>query len=90
MNALELNAIFKTFGSQRALDNITLAVPSGSRTVIVGPSGSGKTTLLRMIAGFESPDSGSLSLNGKVLLDSTRARTFLRTRIRPASEVLAP
>ena len=72
MNALELNAIFKTFGSQRALDNITLAVPSGSRTVIVGPSGSGKTTLLRMIAGFESPDSGSLSLNGKVLLDSTR------------------
>ena len=72
MNALELNAICKTFGSQRALDNITLAVPSGSRTVIVGPSGSGKTTLLRMIAGFESPDSGSLSLNGKVLLDSTR------------------
>ena len=71
MNALELNAICKSFGSQRALDNVTLAVPTGSRTVIVGPSGSGKTTLLRMIAGFEFPDSGSLSLNGQILLDST-------------------
>lgn len=72
MNALELNAICKSFGPQCALDNITLSVPTGSRTVIVGPSGSGKTTLLRMIAGFEFPDSGSLSLNGQVLVDSTR------------------
>lgn len=71
MNALELNAICKSFGTQRALENITLSVPAGSRTVIVGPSGSGKTTLLRMIAGFEHPDSGSLSLNGQILLDST-------------------
>jgi iron(III) transport system ATP-binding protein len=48
-------------------------VPTGSRTVIVGPSGSGKTTLLRMIAGFEFPDSGSLTLNGQTLVDSTHA-----------------
>jgi iron(III) transport system ATP-binding protein len=46
-------------------------VPTGSRTVIVGPSGSGKTTLLRMIAGFEFPDTGRLSLNGQTLVDST-------------------
>ena len=72
MNTLELNAICKSFGSQRALDNISLSVPAASRTVIVGPSGSGKTTLLRMIAGFEFPDSGSLWLNGQVLVDSTR------------------
>ena len=72
MNALELTAICKSFGPQRALDNITLSVPAGSRTVIVGPSGSGKTTLLRMIAGFEYPDAGSLSLDGQVLLDNTR------------------
>ncbi|MEB0045206.1 MULTISPECIES: ABC transporter ATP-binding protein [unclassified Pseudomonas] len=71
MNALELNSIYKSFGTQRALENINLSVPTGSRTVIVGPSGSGKTTLLRMIAGFEFPDSGSLSLNGEMLLDST-------------------
>ncbi|WP_019649687.1 ABC transporter ATP-binding protein [Pseudomonas frederiksbergensis] len=72
MNALELHSICKSYGSQRALENISLSVPTGSRTVIVGPSGSGKTTLLRMIAGFEFPDSGSLALNGQMLVDGTR------------------
>jgi iron(III) transport system ATP-binding protein len=71
MNALELHSIYKTYGSHRALENISLSVPTGSRTVIVGPSGSGKTTLLRMIAGFEFPDSGRLSLNGQTLVDGT-------------------
>ncbi|GAA0413145.1 ABC transporter ATP-binding protein [Pseudomonas veronii subsp. inensis] len=73
MNALELTALCKTFGTQQALADVSLAVPNGSRTVIVGPSGSGKTTLLRMIAGFEFPDSGSLTLNGQVLVDATHA-----------------
>jgi iron(III) transport system ATP-binding protein len=73
MNALELHALCKTFGTQRALADVNLTVPTGSRTVIVGPSGSGKTTLLRMIAGFEFPDTGSLTLNGQVLVDSTQA-----------------
>ncbi|MDN3219589.1 ABC transporter ATP-binding protein [Pseudomonas nunensis] len=73
MNALELNSIYKSFGAQQALENISLSVPTGSRTVIVGPSGSGKTTLLRMIAGFEFPDTGSLSLNGQTLADSTHS-----------------
>ena len=73
MNALELISLSKSFGAQKALDDICLCVPTGSRTVIVGPSGSGKTTLLRMIAGFEFPDAGSLTLNGKVLVDSTHA-----------------
>lgn len=73
MNALELNSIYKSFGAQQALENINLSVPTGSRTVIVGPSGSGKTTLLRMIAGFEFPDTGSLSLNGQTLVDNTHS-----------------
>ena len=71
MNTLELHSICKSYGAQRALEDISLSVPTGSRTVIVGPSGSGKTTLLRMIAGFEFPDSGRLSLNGQTLVDST-------------------
>lgn len=71
MNALELHAISKSYGDQKALESINLSVPAGSRTVIVGPSGSGKTTLLRMIAGFEFPDSGRLSLNGQTLVDGT-------------------
>ncbi|MHC8320514.1 ABC transporter ATP-binding protein [Pseudomonas sp. GB2N2] len=71
MNALELHSICKSYGAHRALENISLSVPTGSRTVIVGPSGSGKTTLLRMIAGFEFPDWGRLTLNGQTLVDDT-------------------
>jgi len=71
MSALELHSISKSYGHHHALRNINLSVPTGSRTVIVGPSGSGKTTLLRMIAGFEHPDSGRLSLNGQTLVDET-------------------
>ena len=71
MNALELHSISKSYGSYQALESINLSVPTGSRTVIVGPSGSGKTTLLRMIAGFEFPDTGRLSLNGQTLVDDT-------------------
>ncbi|UQS16262.1 ABC transporter ATP-binding protein [Pseudomonas sp. HS6] len=73
MNALEIINLSKSFGAQTALNTINLSVPTGSRTVIVGPSGSGKTTLLRMIAGFEFPDAGSLTLNGQTLVDSTHA-----------------
>ncbi|MCX4216576.1 MULTISPECIES: ABC transporter ATP-binding protein [unclassified Pseudomonas] len=73
MNALEINSLSKAFGAQTALDSVNLSVPTGSRTVIVGPSGSGKTTLLRMIAGFEFPDAGSLTLNGQTLVDSNHA-----------------
>ncbi|WP_246093224.1 ABC transporter ATP-binding protein [Subtercola boreus] len=43
---------------------MTLTVPSGSRTSVVGASGSGKSTLLRLIAGFDDPDAGQISLGG--------------------------
>ncbi|NBF01965.1 ATP-binding cassette domain-containing protein [Pseudomonas sp. Fl5BN2] len=73
MNTLELHALHKSFGSVPAVDNISLSLPAGSRTAIVGPSGSGKTTLLRMIAGFEFPDSGRITLNDQVLVDGRGA-----------------
>ncbi|NBA93748.1 ABC transporter ATP-binding protein [Pseudomonas sp. R5(2019)] len=69
MSALELTALYKSFGPLAALENVNLSVPAGSRTAIVGPSGSGKTTLLRMIAGFEFPDAGRIVLNGRTLVD---------------------
>jgi iron(III) transport system ATP-binding protein len=64
---LELSAVHKAFGRVSVLKGINLRVAAGSRTAIVGPSGSGKTTLLRILAGFEAPDSGALTVAGQVL-----------------------
>jgi iron(III) transport system ATP-binding protein len=52
---------------------VDLSVAPGSRTAIVGPSGSGKTTLLRIIAGFEAPDAGRVTLGGRQLADGPDA-----------------
>jgi len=69
MILLGVQDVSKRYGPVVALDRIDLSVPAGSRTVIVGPSGSGKTTLLRIIAGFEVPDAGRITLDGEVLAD---------------------
>lgn len=66
---IELENISKKFGQTSVLENLSLSVLPASRTVIVGPSGSGKTTLLRILAGFETPDSGRITLAGKTLFD---------------------
>jgi iron(III) transport system ATP-binding protein len=65
--AIELAGVGKSFGEATVLDGIDLAVPEGSRTVIVGSSGSGKTTLLRLISGFELPDTGTITINGRLV-----------------------
>ncbi len=64
---LEIDAVTKNFGSQAVLQGVNLAVAKGGTTAIVGPSGSGKTTLLRLIAGFEHPETGTISLNGSTV-----------------------
>jgi len=69
---LELWDVSKTFGTYLAVDNLTLAVPSGSFFALLGPSGCGKTTTLRMVAGLEQPTSGSISIGGRDLT-GTRA-----------------
>ncbi|MGO4432901.1 ABC transporter ATP-binding protein [Paenarthrobacter sp. RAF9] len=61
---LDIAEVTKNFGSQAVLKGVNLSVAKGGTTAIVGPSGSGKTTLLRLIAGFEHPDTGTISLNG--------------------------
>jgi sulfate transport system ATP-binding protein len=57
--------ITKRFGDYVALDDVSLEVPDGSLTALLGPSGSGKSTLLRIIGGLESPDEGSVQINGE-------------------------
>src|SRR5206468_3340889 len=63
--SIVVEGVSKSFGSFQALDDVSLEVPDGSLTALLGPSGSGKSTLLRVIAGLETPDSGSVSLAGR-------------------------
>jgi spermidine/putrescine transport system ATP-binding protein len=55
----------KAFGDVVAVDDVSLTIPGGGFFSMLGPSGCGKTTTLRMIAGFETPDSGRILLRGQ-------------------------
>lgn len=57
--------IVKTFGSFRALDHVSITFDDGRLYALLGPSGSGKTTLLRLVAGFDFPDAGSITVGGE-------------------------
>jgi iron(III) transport system ATP-binding protein len=61
--------VTKTYGPLRAVDGVSLTVNVGEALVLLGPSGCGKTTTLRLIAGFEQPDEGRITLGGRVLAD---------------------
>ena len=64
MPLLEIVDASKRFGAVGAVDRVSLAVEHGELFALLGPSGCGKTTLLRMIAGFETPDSGRIVIDG--------------------------
>jgi spermidine/putrescine transport system ATP-binding protein len=64
---LVIEHLSKSFGSLRAVDDVSLSVSQGEVFSLLGPSGCGKTTLLRMLAGFERPDSGRILLGGQDL-----------------------
>ena len=61
---LRFENVVKRFGGFTAVDGVTLDIGRGEFFALLGPSGCGKTTLLRMVAGFETPDSGRLLLDG--------------------------
>jgi iron(III) transport system ATP-binding protein len=67
MNGLQVTDLHKSFGSNPVLTGLDLEVPAGSLTAILGPSGSGKTTLLRLLAGFETPDRGTVRIGARVV-----------------------
>ena len=65
---IELKNIVKNFGKKEIIKNISLDVYEGEFLTLLGPSGCGKTTILRMLAGFETPTSGEILLDGEDLI----------------------
>jgi sulfate/thiosulfate transport system ATP-binding protein len=68
--AIEALNVSKRFGDFVALDDVCIRVDDGSLTALLGPSGSGKSTLLRIIAGLETPDSGSVIIDEQEITDT--------------------
>ncbi|MEP6463183.1 MAG: sulfate ABC transporter ATP-binding protein [Frankiaceae bacterium] len=62
--AISARNITKRFGNFVALDDVSVDIPTGALTALLGPSGGGKSTLLRIIAGLETPDRGTVDIEG--------------------------
>ena len=69
MAEIKINGVTKTYANVAAVREVSLTIEDGEFMVLLGPSGCGKTTLLRLIAGFEVPDEGSVSIGGKDVTD---------------------
>jgi len=67
--AVELTNVSKVFADSTAVDDVSLQIRDGEFFSLLGPSGCGKTTTLRMIAGFETPTSGDITIHGQVMGD---------------------
>ena len=82
MPVLEVNHLEKHFGSTRVLNDISFSLEKGQALSIIGSSGSGKTTLLRCLNFLETPNGGSIRVNGKTLFDAADPSTQLEKEIR--------
>ena len=76
---LEVRDLSRRFGNRAVVSDLSLTVAAGQVTCLLGPSGCGKSTTLRMIAGVESPDSGTIRIEGQTVYDD---RTHLPPELR--------
>jgi spermidine/putrescine transport system ATP-binding protein len=77
--AIEVKSVSKNFGVYQALKSVSFDIGTNEFFTMLGPSGCGKTTLLRMIAGFDSPNSGTILLNGRPVVDIPPHRRHVNT-----------
>ncbi len=75
---IRLDGVTKTYGSQRALDGLSIEVPAGVVFALLGENGAGKTTSIRILLGLTAPDQGQATVLG---LDSTRQGQLVRSRV---------
>ncbi|MEL7090907.1 MAG: ABC transporter ATP-binding protein [Pseudomonadota bacterium] len=66
---LEMNGLTRSFGGRRVVDDLSLSIEAGQVTCLLGPSGCGKSTTLRMVAGVETPDAGTIHVDGTLICD---------------------
>ena len=64
---ISFHNVSKSFGNVKAVNNANFKIERGEFFALLGPSGCGKTTLLRMVAGFEIPDSGEISIDNQLM-----------------------
>jgi ATP-binding cassette ChvD family protein len=65
---IELEGVNKGYGDRQLIEDLSISVPPGSIVGVIGPNGAGKSTLIKMIAGLETPDSGTIRLGETVKL----------------------
>ena len=73
---IKIRDVSKAFGSFTAVNNVSLDIYEREFFALLGPSGCGKTTLMRMLAGFETPSAGSISIAGEDLAGTPPHKRF--------------
>ena len=82
MAILEVSSLGKSFGTTEVLKDISFSLEQGESLAIIGSSGSGKTTLLRCLNFLETPDCGTISVKGEVILDGSQKAPLSHAELR--------
>ncbi|NTJ11590.1 ABC transporter ATP-binding protein [Rhizobium lusitanum] len=69
--SVQVSDVVKRYGNHHAVDKVSFDLKAGELLTLLGPSGSGKTTMLMMVAGFETPDTGTINVDGRNVVGLT-------------------
>ncbi|MBO4206756.1 sugar ABC transporter ATP-binding protein [Micromonospora echinofusca] len=87
--AIAVTGLSKHFGAVRALQDVTLSVPAGSLTAVMGENGAGKSTLMKILAGLDSPTTGTVQVAGEQVRRFDPATLLSRHRVALVPQELA-